>query len=186
MMRVVEVANDVVGIFHDLSVEYAVMGGLAVRLHGLPRPTFDIDFTAAIHESKLPDIYGRVERLGYSVPEPQKRGWVDTVSGFPVVKFQTFQGECVIDVDVFLAGNEFLKQILRRRQRHRTDELEADFVTAEDLILLKLLAGRRKDLVDIQDILLVQGKLDDDYLNEWAPRLNVAEALAEAYREAGR
>jgi hypothetical protein len=34
-----------VACFDSLNIPYAVMGGLAVRVHGLPRPTNDVDFT---------------------------------------------------------------------------------------------------------------------------------------------
>jgi hypothetical protein len=49
----------------------------------------------------------------------------------------------------------------------------------EDLILLKLLAGRPKDRIDVGDILFIQGQLDEAYLREWASRLGVADLLNE-------
>lgn len=40
---------------------------------------------------------------------------------------------------------------------------------AEDLILLKLIPGRPKDLLDVESICLRQGgRLDIDYLTRWA------------------
>jgi hypothetical protein len=35
------------GLFESLGLTYAVMGGLAVRIYGISRPTFDIDLTVA-------------------------------------------------------------------------------------------------------------------------------------------
>ena len=39
--------------------------------------------------------------------------------------------------------------------------------------MLKLVAGRPRDLIDIGDVLFVQGQLDEDYLQHWANELDV-------------
>jgi hypothetical protein len=96
-----EVTRDFVGLFEGMGVPYAIMGGIAVRLHALPRPTFDIDFTAALARDELPDFYRAAEGIGFAVPAAQASGWIDTVRGLAVVKFQWFVGSRSIDVDVF-------------------------------------------------------------------------------------
>jgi len=70
-----------------LWLRYAVMGGMAVRVYGIPRPTHDIDFTVAVPRDRLPELYAAVQALGYMVPEPYLQGWVDQVAGMPLVKF---------------------------------------------------------------------------------------------------
>lgn len=175
-----QVARDFVAIFEQLDIPYALMGGLAVRIHALPRPTFDVDFTILIPRSLLPDLQSAAEDSGYAVPETQAGGWVDQVSGLSVIQFQLFLHDRSIDVDVFLAETQFQQQLLERRKRHAIDDWEAWFVTAEDLILLKLLANRPKDRVDIADILLIQGDLDKEHMRGWAKRLHVVEALEDA------
>ena len=59
---------------------------------------------------------------------------------------------------------------------------EGWFVTAEDLILLKLLANRPKDRVDVSDILFVQVTLDEAYLRRWAATLGIAVELEDSLR----
>jgi hypothetical protein len=49
----------------------------------------------------------------------------------------------------------------------------------EDIILLKLIAHRRKELADIDDILALCKDLDVAYLNRWAAKLNLTDRLAE-------
>ncbi len=53
-------------------------------------------------------------------------------------------------------------------------------MSAEDLILHKLLAKRHKDLAAVEEIFEVHetGSLDLDYLRRWAKRLSVEEPLA--------
>lgn len=49
MNRTVEhVLFEIVDLCGRLQLEYAIMGGIAVRVHGIPRPTFDVDFELTI------------------------------------------------------------------------------------------------------------------------------------------
>ncbi len=177
-----DVAREFVGLFERTSVPYAVMGGIALRLYAIPRPTFDVDFTAAIDRRALPELYRAAGELGFAIPEAQHKGWIDSIRDLAVVKFQWFVGSRVIDVDVFLAETSFQAQVLKRRRRLAMDGWEGWFVTAEDLILLKLLANRPKDRVDVADVLFVQGRLDETYLRSWAEILGVEAELNEALR----
>jgi hypothetical protein len=104
------------------------------------------------------------------------------VCGLSVVKLELFIGESPIDVDIFLAETPFQLQLLQRRQRHQAGGLAAWFVGPEDLVLLKLLAARPKDLVDVGDVIFIQGQLDEAYLQRWAGELGVSAALDEALR----
>lgn len=177
-----DVTREIVELFEDQSIPYALMGGLAVRIHAIPRPTYDVDFTISIARSELPKFYSAAKRLGYSIPAAQESGWVDLVQGLPVVKLQVFVGGQVIDVDVFLAETDFQRELLARKRRYQADGFEAWFVGPEDLVLLKLLAGRPKDLVDVADVLFIQGQLDVSYMQRWAQRLGILDSLEQALR----
>jgi predicted nucleotidyltransferase len=173
------VTAELVALFEAERIVYAVMGGLAVRIYALPRPTYDVDFTIALPRTELPRFYQLVMNLGYTIPAAQETGWVDSVKGLPVIKIQVLLGADAIDVDAFLAETVYQHHLLTRRQRHQADGLDAWFVSPEDLILLKLLAGRPKDRIDVGDILFIQGQLDEAYLREWAKRLGVTDLLIE-------
>lgn len=88
-----------------------------------------------------------------------------------------------IDVDIFLAESRFQESLLARRQREDFEGGRIWFVSPEDLILLKLVAGRPRDLIDVQDILFTQGQLDETYLRRWAAALGVTERLEEALHQ---
>jgi hypothetical protein len=47
-------------------------------------------------------------------------------------------------------------------------------------VTAKLVAGRPRDLVDVADILVMQGQLDEVYMRKWAKRLGALEALEHA------
>jgi hypothetical protein len=183
MSDLVSLLHKTAGVFDRLHVPYAVMGGWAVRLYGLPRPTYDIDFTITIPREKLPELYDAVIEAGFSVPEQFASGWVDAVAGMPLVKFRLFVDGRTIDIDVFIAESEYQRAIMERRCEHAVAGKPAWFVSPEDLILLKLVASRKRDLADIEDIWLAQPELDEAYLRQWATHLGVAQQLESALAE---
>jgi hypothetical protein len=169
--------GDLTNLFDRLKSPYVLMGGLAVRVYGIPRPTYDVDFTVAMPRPSLDEFYRQARALGYTVPEQYAAGWVDTVAGMPVVKLRLFLEGRGVDVDVFLAESNFQRELLLRRRQDRVDEMVVWLVSPEDLILLKLLASRPRDLADIADILFTQGQLDESYLRRWAEQLGVLDDL---------
>lgn len=179
MKDVYDTLLEFVEIFGELNVRYAVMGGLAVRAYSIPRSTWDVDLTIGMDRDDLPRFFEAVEARGYSVPEAYTRGWVDQVAGMPLVKFKTYCASGTVDVDIFIAENDFQKSLLSRSEVMSTEVGSVSIVTVEDLLLLKLIANRPRDLIDVADLLFIQGDLDEDYLKHWAKRFGVLETLEE-------
>lgn len=171
---------EITSLFDRLGLAYAVMGGLAVRVYGIPRATYDIDFTLAVGRDRLQELFKAVELLGYAVPDAYASGWVDQVGGMPLVKFRLFVEDNGIDIDVFLAESPFQQSILDRRRREEIDGAILYLVSPEDLVLLKLIANRPRDIADVYDVLFIQGTLDEAYMRTWAARLGIADRLARA------
>jgi hypothetical protein len=73
MSELTNALADFVALFDRFGAPYAVMGGLAVRVYAIPRPTYDVDFTVLIDRDRLPEFYAAAESLGYKVPEPYKK-----------------------------------------------------------------------------------------------------------------
>jgi hypothetical protein len=183
MRDLAQALRDFVLLFEGMGTPYAVMGGIAVRIYGIPRPTHDIDFTLALDRNRLPDLYESVRALGYTVPEEYASGWVDNVAGMPVVKVRLYLEGRGVDIDIFLAESRFQEQLLARRRREQLDELAVWFVSPEDLILLKLLGHRPRDIADIGDILFTQGRLDESYMRHWAQQLGILPELTKILAE---
>jgi len=174
-----QVAAEFVRFFEKLGIDYAMIGGFAVRVYALPRPTWDFDFVARIPEGKLSQLIQLAEQEGYQVDEVFKSGWKDQVQQMPTVKFKLFIETGKVDVDIFFSDTAFLEHLLQRRTKANAEGLDAYVISVEDLILMKLLANRRKDQADIEDILLIQGRLNEPYLRQWAERLNILPRLEE-------
>lgn len=169
-------------IFADHGVPYAMMGGVAAHVHGLPRPTFDVDFTIDVAGDQLSALYNAAENAGFHVPVAYRSGWIDRVAGMPIVKLGMKLGNLGIDVDVFIAECEYQHSMLSRRIESEIEGHRIWLVSAEDLIVLKAIAYRDRDKSDIQDVLFMQGQLDTSYMRHWADQMGVLENLEEALR----
>jgi hypothetical protein len=183
MKSVTETLHTLVELLNQLSVEYAVMGGFAVRAHGVPRPTYDIDLTIVIDRGQLPELFDRLRDHDFLIPEVYERGWVDRVKELPLLKLQRLIREETIDVDLFLVESEFLAEVMKRKFRLDAEGRMLWVVSPEDLVLFKVLAGRPRDLGDLADVLFIQGSLDETYMRRWARELGISEQLEQALAE---
>lgn len=164
-------------------IDYVVMGGMAVRVYGIPRATYDLDFTLSLPRGELPRLYDLFEKKGYTIPESYRQGWVDTVAEMPLVKCRVYLSGQGIDLDFFLAESPFQNSVMQRKRREQVNGCTVWLVSPEDLILLKLVANRDRDRADIGDVLFTQGTLDRAYLVKWAEALGVGERLEEVLRK---
>lgn len=154
-----------------------VIGGFAVRVWAIPRPTYDVDLVVPVATIPPAAVLDALRRAGFDVPQEHAAGHEDSVAGLAKVRVTRFEDGSVWDVDVFLARGGFLAAAFDRRRQTTVDGVPISVAAPEDLILLKLLANRRKDLVDVEDILLVAGPGDVEHLRRWADRLGVRDRL---------
>jgi hypothetical protein len=180
MKEVLRALRDAVDVLEKLQLRYAVMGGFAVRVWSIPRATWDVDVTVAAEPDDLARLQREFEGRGYSMPAVYDSGWRDAVGGMPVVKFRWYVPGGDLDVDIFLVETPFQQSLIQRRRRAPADGIDMWVASAEDLILLKLVASRRRDLVDVADILFMQGQLDEKYMRRWATELGIENALETA------
>ena len=181
-----DVALRVVELLERENVPYALMGGLVVPIWGIPRATYDVDVTVLGDLPVVERILATAKAAGFTVEAPFERGFRDQVSGMDKLRIDwwTPESRCV-EVDVFLVTTDYQRAAFARRVSAQIDHTKAWVLGPADLVLHKLVAGRPKDLADIQNILAVQGLVDAPYLREWAARLRVAERLNECLRQAG-
>lgn len=183
MSNVADTLFTLIDVFDSLSIPYSVMGGIAVRAHGVPRPTYDVDVNMVIERDRLPELFARMRQLDYEIPEPYEREWVDELKGLKVLKLRRYIQGGSLDVDLFLVETAFQQEVMRRRMRAEAEGRVIWLVSPEDLVLFKLLAGRPRDLGDVYDVLFMQGPLDVQYMKGWATKLGVSSELERAIAE---
>jgi predicted nucleotidyltransferase len=168
------------------AVPYALIGGIAVRAHAIPRNTNDIDVVVLIDQSARWEFFQDLVTRGFEVPEPYLRGWIDRVTGMSVAKVKVYLARRGIDIDLFLAESPFQRSLIERRLPVDIDGRTVWIATAEDLVLLKLLASRPRDTLDVADVLYISGQLDVSYLRQWASDLGILPQLEQALSESGQ
>ena len=80
-----------------------------------------------------------------------------------------------IVVDVLLADSVFLRSALARRQRITLGTQEVATLALEDLMLMKMVAGRLQDLADLEKIEQNKERLriDLSYIEQWKTDLGL-------------
>lgn len=142
-------------------VRYLVAGGLAVNAHGYIRLTMDIDIVIALDDTNIHRTFQALEQIGYrpgvqidaeAFAQPaQRERWRDE-KGMQVLNFQSdaFPGT---SVDVFVYEPfDFADEYKVAMRGELMPGIVARFVSIPTLIAMKRVAGRARDLDDIQHL----------------------------------
>jgi len=170
----------IAALLEDRGIPYMVIGGMANAVWGVPRATLDIDVTIRVAEEAIEATVDHL-RGGFSIRVDDPATFVRRTRVLPL------QSPAGVAVDVIFGLLPFEEEAIRRAAAVRVGAGAVRFCTAEDLVLMKIISDRQKDLDDVREILRVRaGRLDDAYLEprvrELAHLLERPEIL-ERYRE---
>ncbi len=165
-------------VFERLQLRFAVGGALANNYWGILRATEDVDCLISLPAIKYQLFADELNEIGFKLREKDGLGSPVTVPRLREQLSRRKLIECVyvlavppVGVELFVPAVALQEEILRRAVPMRIRNREIRITTAEDLILLKLVFHRVKDLQDVRGILYVQrGRLDLDYLRHWSAR----------------
>lgn len=140
-------------------IPYAVIGGIAAIVHGSLRATSDIDIT-------VPAEVDALERVLEVFADDYVSIRPDPLKFFQRCLFVPLQHKATaMKVDIAAALSGFERPAIGRSQRGLYGKAEVNVCTVEDLIILKLVAARSKDLSDIEILIPANRKqLDLKYL----------------------
>lgn len=146
-------------------VQYLIVGGLAVVAHGYMRFTADIDLLLAVDSANLTKIVAALKSLDYRprapVPiedfiDPKKRQEWATQKNMMVFSLNSPRYPRT-EVDLFLESPiDFGKARDRSVRFEVAPGVDAPFCSIADLIELKTIAGRQRDLEDIAKLRQIQ------------------------------
>ncbi len=158
-------------------IGYALVGGLAVAVWGEPRATFDIDVALAVRPSEVEQFidFVRGNALFQLPPEHLQFGNVRIIRAH-VLDSSGHEPDLIL-VEFLILDPRFLESLMGRRVSVELNARQIWVCSAEDLIVLKLLAAREKDRLDIRGLLASRGRnLDVEYVSKWAKQLGVSES----------
>ena len=150
---------DIQAILQELvngEVEYLLVGGVAVGYHGYVRATKDVDIVPAPDRENLERLAAVLRRLGAEVegaddfdkgelPDPLEPDALELGGNWVLT---TRLGR--LDVMQWIGEWELWSELAPAAIEEQIGGLPIKFVSYEDLVKLKELAGRPEDLMDLQ------------------------------------
>lgn len=148
-------------IFRELNkkkVDYVVVGGVAVVMHGVVRLTADLDLMVHLEEKNLAKFVEVMNELGYRPKVPVKaesfidpenrRLWFEEKNMRVFSFYHPKKG--ILLIDIFIDEPVSYNKIKEDSVRMKMGNLLIPTVSVEDLIKLKEISGRPQDLADIE------------------------------------
>lgn len=160
-MNPAELATKLCELLSRAGIPHAVGGAVAYGFWGNPRGTRDLDlniFVRADQVSRVLDVlvaggvgFDREGALRSARERGDARGYYED-----------------LPVDVFFVSIPLHESAARRTVEVELLGRKIPILSAEDLIILKLLYFRGKDVVDVERMVALQGaRLDRDYVRRW-------------------
>jgi predicted nucleotidyltransferase len=138
--------KEFIALLNKSKIEYLIVGGYAVGLHGYPRYTGDIDIWIKTNEANSEKMVKILNEFGFNSYDIKKEDFLklDNVIqlGYPPYR---------IDLMMLIDGVTF-DECYANRIKKEIDEIEIDFIGYDDLIKNKRASGREKDINDINNL----------------------------------
>ncbi len=139
-------------------IRHLIVGGIAVNLHGVIRPTKDLDLVVYLERKNLTRFLGLMTRLGYLPKVPVKAAefadakkreeWIKTKN---MIVFSFYNKQDLMKViDVFVRHPLPFEPMYKRRELIPVGPIKLPVIGIPDLIKLKQKAGRLQDRSDIR------------------------------------
>lgn len=161
---------DAANLLDGQGIPYALVGGVAVSFRAQPRMTADVDFVIAADVERAVLLAARLEGTPF---QPLVGGVEDVVRQSFILPLKHRATKVKLDLALGLSG--FEQEAIARAERREHEGVRFSLATVEDLLMMKVLAGRPQDEQDVRGLVTVHGKLIDwDYCRKVAAELQDA------------
>jgi len=136
-----------------LGIDYLLVGGLAVNFHGIPRMTYDIDLLILLQPENILKLVAQLTRWDY-----RPKIAVDPTD-LADEAFHFYNDTSPVgEIDLVLESPIPFDQLKSRAIIFDLQGEKIPTVSIPDLIELKLHAGRKQDLADVEHLKLIMEK----------------------------
>jgi len=148
---------------NEAGIDYLVVGGLAVNLHGVPRMTYDIDLMILLEHDNILKLIDKLTAWGYRPRAPvdpreladqsKRDQWIKT-KGMTAMNFSS---DTLPLAEIHIVIHSPIPY-LDLKKRAITYDLEGDHIptiSIQDLINLKLRVGRKQDHSDVEHLRII-------------------------------
>jgi len=153
-----------------------IIGGIAASLLGAPRYTADLDAVFLLSVSQLPELLSAAAEQGI---EPRIADVIAFARKNRVLLLR--HSASGVNIDLSLGVLPFEIEMVERSALMEVGPLHLRLPTPEDLIVLKAIAHRPKDLADIQAIAASHPDLDKERLRFWVEQFGAALDMPELW-----
>jgi predicted nucleotidyltransferase len=153
-----------------------IIGGVAASVLGTPRLTADVDAVLLLSVSRLPKLLEVADELGL-VPRLADAEQFARRNRVVLLEHR----ESGIGVDVSLGMLPFEEELVARSRAYQIGDIELRLPTPEDLIILKAVAHRNKDLLDIEGVVASHPDLDRTRIERWVREFAAALEMPELW-----
>jgi len=140
----------------QLGVRWYLFGAQAAILYGVARLTADVDVTVDLASRSTAELAAALTTAGFELRMPDAEAFAERTRVLPFVHRQTR-----IPMDIVLAGPGLEELFFSRVRERPIGQLRVPVASAEDLVAMKVLAGRPKDLDDVVAIARAHGSALD-------------------------
>jgi predicted nucleotidyltransferase len=150
-------------IFRELNqegIDYLVIGGLAVNLHGIPRMTYDMDLMVLLDPDMITKLVAKLGDWGYRPRAPVnpldladekiRTSWI-TQKNMKAFNFYN-SNEAVSEIDLVIDSPIPYKDLRQRAVHFAVGDINVPVASIPDLIELKVSSGRKQDLADVEHL----------------------------------
>lgn len=138
-----------------LRVKWYLFGAQAALLYGAARLTADVDVTVRLGDRETAELVRALEGAGFRLRVRDVDAFVARTRVLPFVHDRSG-----MPIDIVLAGPGLEEVFFERRRRRTVDGVSVPVAGPEDIVVMKVLAGRGKDDDDAIAILAAQPNLD--------------------------
>ena len=163
-------------------IAYMITGSMAMAFYSVPRMTRDVDLVVEVALSDTDKLVDLFSPDCYIEPESVRQS---IVAGS---MFNIIHREWAIKADFIIRKDtEYRSVEFDRKQRIELEGFEVSVVAVEDLILSKLVWGKRSQsevqMRDVRQLLESVAELDREYLEKWSLALKVNHLLNETEKD---
>jgi hypothetical protein len=148
---IAELLSELARLFARLGFRWFLFGAQAAILNGVARLSADVDVTVDLGEQPTRALVDALDGAGFDLRVADVDAFVEQTRVLPAVHRASR-----IPVDLVLAGPGLEEQFFARAEWRRIGDALVPVVCAEDLIAMKILAGRPRDLDDVAAIVHVR------------------------------
>jgi predicted nucleotidyltransferase len=158
--------------FSENTIEYSIIGGIAVIVYGEQRTTRDIDATVLCELEDLESFHKLIEKKF----TPAFKGTLEYFKRNFILPVD--DPDTNLRIDIAAGLTEFDRSVISRGNRKTFGKIEISVCSLEDLFIYKLFASREQDIADVKHLIEKNlNSIDKKYLYETAEKFKELERV---------